>query len=224
MAADHGIAVPGDRRDDLVEGVVDQAFGTAAEAAGANVLTELARKTAYRGVVEPLTRWKRVATIKSAGDILLYQAHGEGIRGCVRHAISAVGDDNVVLLAHSLGGIIAFDLLAEPRVAMAGPDPLAKVRMLITVGSQVPLFYEIGALASKVSEATGLPGHFQVPWVNVYDRHDQLAYAGRGLFGDHVCRDQPINTRTPFPTAHSAYWAKPELYKILIAEMGRVGL
>jgi hypothetical protein len=95
--------------------------------------------------------------------------------------------------------------------------------MLVTVGSQVPLFYELGALACGITEDTGLPGGFVVPWLNIYDRRDLLAYAGRGLFG-HRCQDKLIDTRTPFPMAHSAYWADEGLYAWLTDRMEEAGL
>lgn len=220
-AAERGVELTGQARDELVTIVGAKAFGPAPDAGLADPFVDLARRTAHRTVTEPMVRARRVKAIESMGDILVYQARGSAIRAFIRDAIAAA-DDQVVLLAHSLGGIIAFDLLAEPR-ARTQEDPLDKVRMLITVGSQVPLFYELGALASGISEPARLPDYFPARWVNVYDKHDLLAYAGRGLFGDR-CKDKPVDTGTPFPTAHSAYWADPALFQFMQAEMKDAGL
>ena len=51
--------------------------------------------------------------IGKTGDILLYQARGEHIRTFIRDCImdARQTDSNIVLLAHSLGGIASLDLL-----------------------------------------------------------------------------------------------------------------
>ena len=65
----------------------------------------------------------------SAGDVLLYQARGDRIRAFIAKRV-ATAAESVVLLAHSLGGIAAMDLLAM--------RPLPSVRLLVTVGSPRP--------------------------------------------------------------------------------------
>ena len=80
-------------------------------------------------------------------DVIAYQARPAAIRGFIRNAVAkasagslARGEDGkVALLAHSLGGIAAFEMLVE------GP-PLDAIDCVITVGSQVPLLYELDAL------------------------------------------------------------------------------
>jgi len=85
------------------------------------------------------------------------------------------------------------------------------------------LLYELGALACGLKYPMPLPAHFKSRWLNVYDRRDLLAYAGGEFFGDR-CRDLPLDTGTPFPTAHSAYWDKDELYQRLAGAMAAEGL
>jgi hypothetical protein len=132
------------------------------------------------------------------GDILLYQARGEAIRGAIAGAIRAAAPP-VVVVAHSLGGIAAVDLLALDGAARRG------VARLVTVGSQAPFLYELGALVS-LPYGRGLPPDFP-PWLNLYDLNDYLSYVGnaRGLFGDRVI-DKQIMSGQPFPAAHGAYW------------------
>ncbi|MFE6228029.1 MULTISPECIES: hypothetical protein [unclassified Streptomyces] len=143
----------------------------------------------------------------AAGDVLLYLARGAAVRDVVAEAVRAAAPP-VVLLAHSLGGIACLDLLVERE--------LPEVELLVTVGSQAPFLYELGALPS-LEHGRPLPAH--VPrWINVYDPRDLLGYVGAGVFPGRV-EDVAVDGRQPFPLAHSAYWGNPELYRTLAAEL-----
>ncbi|GAA2306696.1 hypothetical protein GCM10010234_57790 [Streptomyces hawaiiensis] len=141
----------------------------------------------------------------AAGDVLRYLCRGEGVRSELRALVADLRPP-VVLVGHSLGGIMALDAL----VATALPQ----VRLLVTVGSQAPFLYESGCLPSLVHPQP-LPPH--VPdWLNVYDPRDILSYVGARLFPGRVT-DTAVDSRQPFPAAHSAYWTNPRVYR-LIAE------
>ncbi|MFG2952143.1 hypothetical protein ACGF5O_00245 [Streptomyces sp. NPDC048291] len=143
----------------------------------------------------------------AAGDVMLYLARGGPIREAVAEAV-LTAEPPVVLLAHSLGGIAALDLLVL--------RPLPQVALLVTVGSQAPFLYELGALPS-LEPGSPLPAH--VPrWLNVYDRRDLLSYLGAGVFPGRVA-DIALDSRQPFPLSHSAYWSNPELYRVLAEEL-----
>lgn len=133
------------------------------------------------------------------GDILLYQSRGEEIRKFIRSKI-AEADGPVTLLAHSLGGIACVDLLALPN-----PPTVAR---LITVGSQSPLLYEIGALTSLKPPQT-LPQGFPL-WLNVYDRNDFLSYVAKALFS--TATDLEVESAQPFPDSHSAYFSNDAVW------------
>jgi hypothetical protein len=141
----------------------------------------------------------------TSGDVLRYQVHGEGLRRLIRNVVEDAPGDAVTLVGHSLGGVACFDLLVL--------DQIPRVDRLLTVGSQAPYLYEIGALAS-LSYPSPLPLHFPEDWLNVYDPNDLLAYVGRELFGDRV-RDSQIDNRQPFPQAHSAYWNNDDFWKVV---------
>lgn len=214
--ADRGVEFSGDRRDHLVD-VVLAGLGAAPEHGPEEVtdrLGALALNAAYR-LAEPVFRLGRRKRIDDLADIVYYQAHGRAIREVVRKRIRDVPGP-VVLLGHSLGGIIAFDILAAGAV-----DP-GQVRMLVTVGSQVPLLYELNALSCGFKFRTDLPNGFP-RWLNVYDPRDLLAYGGRVLFPDR-CHDLPVNTKTPFPTAHGAYWDTGAFYRGLADALKAAGL
>jgi hypothetical protein len=136
------------------------------------------------------------------GDVLRYLAHGEPVRRFIAETARAVAGP-VVLLAHSLGGMASLDLV---RLGMAQVDLLA------TVGSQGSYLCSLGALPSALNGAVGdvaMP-----PWVNVYDPRDLLSYLAEPVFGD-VVEDVEIRSGSPFPRAHSAYFALDAFYTTL---------
>ena len=147
------------------------------------------------------------ATYPGAGDILLYQARGDRIRSFIAKQVAAAAEP-VILLSHSLGGIAAVDLLAA--------QPLPAVQLLVTVGSQAPFLYEIGALWS-LAHNDPLPAHVPT-WLNIYDPRDLLSYVGASLFPDRV-EDVEVNNGQPFPQAHSAYWANPKVWDAIVLRL-----
>ena len=114
----------------------------------------------------------------------------------------------VVALGHSLGGVILVDLLTQP-------DALSVAR-LVTVGSQSPLFYAIDAL-DRIRRKDGGPDPAPfTPWLNVYDRADILSFvAGRVFPGLDNVKDEEIDSRVPFPSAHSAYFHQPRTFELM---------
>lgn len=135
------------------------------------------------------------------GDILLYQSRGAEVRAFIRDKIAvASGDGPVTLVAHSLGGIACVDLLALPN-----PPTVSR---LVTVGSQAPLLYELGALSS-LRPPGQLPDHFP-PWLNIYDRNDLLSYVASRLFPGAT--DVETDSGQPFPDAHSAYFGNDAVW------------
>ncbi|MFI5908007.1 hypothetical protein [Dactylosporangium sp. NPDC051541] len=104
----------------------------------------------------------------------------------------------LVLVGHSLGGVILFDYCAR-----AGRD----VALLATVGSQVGLFGEMGVTAAATTPAR--IGR----WINYYDPDDALSFLAGPVF-DRVV-DEAMPTNAPFPVAHGEYWNLPRMYTAL---------
>lgn len=154
------------------------------------------------------------ATTASLGDVLLYQARGEAIRKSIECSIAmAMGADNdsgggrVVLLAHSLGGVASVDLLATKTIPC--------VTHLITVGSQSPYLYEIGALHGlDVAKQEKLPPTFP-RWLNLYDPYDFLSYVAEPVFQSENVRDVRIESGQPFPESHGAYWTNNATWRAI---------
>lgn len=146
------------------------------------------------------------AAAPMAGDILRFLARPTEVEGYLATFIGDITDD-VYLLGHSLGGIICVDLLAR--------DVAPNVKGLITVGSQAPFFYEIGALPA-LQPGQPLPPTMP-PWLNVFDRADVLAYIGERIFnvgGEEKPRviDLEVTSGQPFPQSHGAYWHSTKLW------------
>jgi pimeloyl-ACP methyl ester carboxylesterase len=163
-------------------------------------------------VATPLIRRKREQFSESAapaaGDILLYQARGGLIRNYIRRRVKQVVKENggdVILLAHSLGGIACVDLLATTQLPV--------VKKLITVGSQASFLYEINALWS-LRYGESLPSNFP-EWLNLYDPYDFLSYLVAPVFKRETVRDCRIESGQPFPESHSAYWNNPDTWKAI---------
>lgn len=143
-----------------------------------------------------------------AGDVLRYLARGAPMTGYLQRRIEELDTEHVVLLGHSLGGVMCVDLLAT------APDQ--RVRTLVTVGSQAPFLYEIGALRS-LAPTQSLPERFP-RWLNIYDHRDLLSYTGSGVFSGRV-EDVRVDNGEPFAASHSAYWSNAEVWDRLGAEL-----
>lgn len=167
------------------------------KAAATPALRVLTRKAAGRR--GPLSD----GVLPMIGDILRYQARGDGVRQMIKRTVEHVPGEAVTVLAHSLGGVASVDLLAMEDLGR-------RVDQLITVGSQAPFFYECGALTA-VEHPKTMPGHFPRRWLNIYDPWDLLAYRAAKVFPGHAY-DVEVSNGQPFPFAHSAYWSNSEVW------------
>jgi pimeloyl-ACP methyl ester carboxylesterase len=135
----------------------------------------------------------------------------------VRQRIEAIKED-VILLAHSLGGIACVDLLAKHA------HELPQVKGLITAGSQAPLLHEIGALYS-LNANEQLPDHFPY-WLNLYDPYDFLSYLAKPVFGrqemPEKISDKRLESGQPFPQSHSAYWTNSDTWQEISRFLAKV--
>ncbi|MEU6486903.1 hypothetical protein [Streptomyces sp. NPDC046887] len=98
-----------------------------------------------------------------------------------RAAAERTGADPLVVLAHSMGGDIVYDLLTHYR-----PD--LPVDTLVTVGTQVGLFEELKLFRESDPAVTGGSGaRVALPaavgrWLNVVDGADPLAFCAEPVF------------------------------------------
>lgn len=145
------------------------------------------------------------------GDILLYERRGDAILTMIEEKIAGIAAQGkrVVVLGHSLGGIMMVDLLSRPR--QEGPLP---VTMLITVGSQAPVLFKFDALGTMRPKEALLLGTPYRPWLNIYDRNDFLSFCAARAFPGVVdgIDDFEVESNVSFPEAHSAYFRQPSFF------------
>lgn len=159
------------------------------------------------------------------GDVLVYLERS-GAQGAKNDILQAVAKeieaatrertemDPLVVIAHSMGGNIVYDLLSYHRQDL-------NCDTLVTVGSQVGLFQELDLFTAK---RPGLIPPAKVPrsanigrWINVYDRNDFLGFAAGRIF-DGV-KDYEYTTGRGLLKAHSSYFLRPSFYARLSARL-----
>lgn len=168
---------------------------------------------------------RRRAARRSAlllGDILTYlrargtaQAPGPIVQRVLGDLTAASAEGPLVVVAHSMGGDIVYDILTYFR-------PQLRVELLVTVGSQVGLFEELGLflasdpnLPSKATPKVPKPASIG-PWINITDPADFLAYRADTIFEGA----EDFDYTTGAGWAHSAYFQQP-LFHQRLAERAR---
>lgn len=177
-----------------------------------------------------LLRKKLNATVTHfAGDAFVYlarrgtkEAPGDIVKAVLdelRNAKAArtADDDKLVVIAHSFGGEIMYDILTHY-------DPTIELDCLITVGSQVGLFEEMKLyIASRPDIPPDPPaGHIARPpsvarWLNVFDTNDVLSYRLEPVMND--VSDFHYDTGFSSISAHGGYFMRPSFYKRMAARL-----
>jgi hypothetical protein len=206
---DLSLPIPtGSERDLLVDSIVDDLGGSARGLAGDVLRLAIGL---FAPVSTPIMRHTRdswhLGISPAIGDILMYQARGQKIRNYIKSCIESLREHDIILLAHSLGGIAAIDLLLM--------NNLPQVRAIVTVGSQAPYLYEIDGLTG-LEIGSRWPDYFSRPWLNIYDPNDFLSYPGGGTFPGRV-QDFCSPSHQPFPESHSAYWRNQSVWSAIKA-------
>ena len=161
------------------------------------------------------------------GDIFVYldergtdKAPGNIVRSVVKELEAAIAraasseDKRLVVVAHSLGGVIMWDLLTYFR-----PD--IKLDTLVTVGSQVGVFQELSLYRGK-NDGVVPPAKVKKPdnvgtWLNVYDTNDVFSFATSRIF--EGSSDLSFDTGYGVLAAHGGYFERPSFYKRLAVRL-----
>ncbi|MDH1264716.1 hypothetical protein [Pseudomonas sp. GD03944] len=129
------------------------------------------------------------------------------------HNAKTQGDDKLVVVGHSLGGLLAYDALTHYL-----PD--IKVDYFITVGSQVALFEEMTLCKASQPNVPKNPPGDRLPkppnvgrWINVYDSNDVFSFRAGSVFLD--AEDYKFDTGYGLLGAHGGYFLSPSFYKRL---------
>ncbi|WP_157129343.1 alpha/beta fold hydrolase [Nocardia amamiensis] len=126
------------------------------------------------------------------GDIMRFVRDPSPFRASLRACLDGLPETDVVLLGHSLGGVVAIDLVVN--------DPHPKVRGVVTMGSQSGLLREFDVI--PVGNANIFDS---IPWLNIYHGRDYLSYLAAPVFSEGMVEDYRIDDWQPFPSSHSSY-------------------
>jgi len=135
------------------------------------------------------------------------------------HSARKTGDDKLVVIAHSFGGEIIYDIATYF-------DPSIAIDCLITVGSQVGLFEEMKLyVVSRTNVPANPPaGRVVRPssvkrWLNVFDTNDVLSYRLEPIVEE--VSDYCYDTGFSSFSAHSGYFMRPSFYKRMAARLSK---
>lgn len=146
-------------------------------------------------------------------DFCLYldSAHGRLLRDRLRKRLAAVAKKHprgVLLLGHSLGSVIAYDLLAEARLA----GESLPVCALVTCGSPLAWAFDLRRADNRPEAAFDSIG--PVPWTNFYYPEDFISLYSP-LPTDRFPEARNVSLSLPVSVspldAHRAYWSDPAL-------------
>jgi len=152
------------------------------------------------------------------GDVLVYFHHQHDTAAPIRETVAAaIRDahrrteqaDPLVVVAHSMGGSIAYDLLTSELGDL-------HVTLLVTAGTQVGFFAELGLFrgceptAPQPGERPKIPKPANVDrWINVFDHNDLLGF----LVGPVIEGVDDFTYRTgSLFRAHSHYFFQPSFH------------
>ncbi|HVK14219.1 MAG TPA: hypothetical protein VM597_36095 [Gemmataceae bacterium] len=154
--------------------------------------------------------------VKTRGDKANPGPIPQKILGAIDAAVAAAPNEPLVVVGHSLGGVISMDLFSHFR-------PNLDVDLFVSVGSQVAHFEEIKMYLASDPNASAATGFAKTPpnvhrWINIFDPVDIFSYSVEKVFKP-VNVDASYDTRTYVIKSHTAYFEQADFYKRLRARI-----
>lgn len=107
---------------------------------------------------------------------------------------------NMMIIAHSLGSVIAFDYIFGFRKYKLPSD--CQVLAFITLGSPIPIFT---SAMGHVDSDLILPANIKA-WYNILDKDDGIARRCKPFFPEIPLKEIEVNTGVLPLSAHTRYW------------------
>jgi hypothetical protein len=123
---------------------------------------------------------------------------------------------NAIIVAHSLGSVIAFDYVMGFRKTHALSHRV-RLHSFITMGSPIPIF--TSAMGHPDSDLHLPPNVGR--WVNIRSPRDGIARPIPPFFRNIPIEEHLVSTKFTPLAAHAAYWKDPATAKIIAAEVLR---
>jgi hypothetical protein len=137
-----------------------------------------------------------------------------------RAAAARTDDDKLIIVGHSMGGNIAYDVLTYFR-------PEIQCDVFLTVGSQVGFFEELKlyrasdpSIPNDRQPLVPMPANIK-RWVNVFDPIDVLGYSTSKIF--QGSEDFAFSTDSGVFSAHGMYFYRIHFHERLNAHLKPVG-
>jgi hypothetical protein len=162
----------------------------------------------------------RIIAGQASADVVpyLYDGWAERMRKPIKEKLRELGADQaIVVLAHSLGSVLAYDVLADPEFKSW------KLQLLVTAGS--PLGIE--NVVAKVRDRKG-PGPLPATaseWRNFYDMRDLVGKFGESLKGKYLPKPplrEKLTVKNERPGHHDlvGYLVDRDLQAVVRAAVG----
>lgn len=149
------------------------------------------------------------------GDVFAY-LHDSELRKAIQQRVrdkllaahgARTPGEKLVVIGHSLGGVILTDMLCSPEQSGLPAD--LHVDAFFTVGSQPGLFQALGLLRPLASSPLPKPATVGA-WFNVFDPIDPLAFRSDPVFAG--VKDLRFDSITGVASAHTTYFKRPQFY------------
>jgi hypothetical protein len=153
------------------------------------------------------------AYFSSRGDEQKPAPIAQRIIDCLKEAaaLAKSSGQKLIVIGHSMGGVILCDI-----VTCYGKD--IPIDVLITVGSQFPLFTDLGMFPGVRDCPRPIPCPANVArWINIFDPHDFLGYPASHLFAG--IDDFHLPTYAVGASAHADYFNRRSFYFHLARRM-----
>lgn len=168
----------------------------------------------FLGDIFVYLRWREIHRADGTANRIF----GPISEALVKAAKGRSDSDPLIVVGHSLGGVILYDLLSDKSAVASIAKEIGSdlvVDVWVTVGAQPALFADMGLYPNVPRDADG---RFPAPppvrnWLNVFDYTDVLSFSCEPVFSK--VKDYEFDNVTSLLSAHSAYFQRPSFYSRL---------